>query len=112
MRYRKVILAGAIVIVATTIGTSAYAGPKAVERYRTQVGKQTFKVIRYDNNSVKISATGFYSPGYSYKLRDQMRQAAKQATGCEIADDFDQDGKLLGTLACHSPDVSSTQDAK
>lgn len=82
------------------VGSPAIAGAKAVERYRTEVEGQPFKVIRYADHSVKVVVAGTFGPAYSYKLRNQMRQAAKQATGCEVADDFDQDGKLLGTLKC------------
>ncbi|WP_132263886.1 hypothetical protein [Novosphingobium sp. PhB57] len=82
------------------LASPAIAGAKAVARYKTEVEGQAFKIIRYDNDSVKVVGTGLIVPGYSYKLRNRMRQAAKQVTGCEIADDFDQDGKLIGTLVC------------
>lgn len=85
-------------------GSPALAGAKAVERYKAVVEGQTFKVIRYDNGTVKIVDGGVFGPNYSYNLRNRMRQAAKQATGCEVTDDFDQDGKLIGKLAC-SPDA-------
>lgn len=80
--------------------STASAGPKPVERYKANVEGQTFKVIRYDNGSVKIVDGGVFGPSYSYNLRDRMRRAAKQATGCDVADDFDQDGKLIGKLVC------------
>lgn len=81
-------------------GGPAFAGAKAVQRYKVVVDGQTFKVVRYDNGTVKVIDGGVFGPAYSYNLRDQMRQAAKQATGCDIADDFDQDGKLIGKLVC------------
>jgi hypothetical protein len=81
-------------------GRPAFAGAKAVQRYKATVEGQTFKVIRYDNGTVKIVDGGMFGPGYSINERDRMRRAAKQATGCEVADDFDQDGKLIGKLVC------------
>lgn len=81
-------------------GGPAFAGAKAVQRYKATVEGQTFKVIRYDNGTVKIVDGGMFGPGYSFNERDRMRRAAKQATGCEVVDDFDQDGKLIGRLAC------------
>jgi len=87
---------------ATASPTNARA--KAVQRYRAVVEGQTFKVVRYDDGSVKVMDSGVFGPGYGYNQRDRMRQAAKQATGCEVADDFDQDGKLIGTLRCAQGD--------
>lgn len=81
-------------------GAPANAGSKAVQRYKAMVEGQTFKVIRYDDGTVKVVDGSMFGPRYSYNLRDRMRQAAKRATGCEVADDFDQDGKLIGKLVC------------
>jgi len=85
--------------------STALAGAKAVERYKAVVEGQTFKVIRYDNGTVKIVDGGIFGPNYSYNLRNRMRQAAKHATGCDVTDDFDQDGKLIGKLVCPLADA-------
>lgn len=100
MRLRPIAFTMSILMPMWAVGSPAIAGAKAVERYKTEVEGQPFKVIRYDNDSVKVVVGGFLGTAYSFKLRNRMRQAAKQVTGCDVTDDFDQDGKLIGKLVC------------
>lgn len=78
----------------------AYSRAKAVQRYKAVVEGQTFKVVTYDNGSVKVLDSGVFGRGFSYNVRIRMREAVKQTTGCEVYDDYDFDGKLIGTLRC------------
>lgn len=107
MCFRNAVAAGATMLLICGGGAPAIAGPKAVQRYKAVVEGQTFKVIRYENSTVKIVDSGVFGPNYSFALRDRMRRAAKQATGCDVADDFDQDGKLIGKLVCPATSAAS-----
>lgn len=106
MRVERIAFAVSILLPVCGWASPAIAGAKAVERYRTHVEGQPFKVVRYDDNSVKVIVGGFLGTAYSFKLRNKMRQAAKQTTGCDVADDFDQDGKLIGKLVCGGASAS------
>lgn len=102
MRKMKSALA-ALSMTALFMGSApAAARAKAVERHKAMVDNQSFKVIRYGNGSVKVVDGGVFGDGVSYNLRERMRGAAKQATGCDIADDLWLDGKLIGTLVCQA----------
>jgi NAD(P)H-hydrate repair Nnr-like enzyme with NAD(P)H-hydrate epimerase domain len=100
MRRTAVAIPMMMAVLATA--SPAIARAKAVQRYKAVVEGQTFKVVRYDNGSVKVIDSGVFGLGYSYNVRTRMRKAVKQATGCEVFDDYDFDGKLIGTLRCAS----------
>ena len=93
------VLGGALVL--AVLGPLPVAAKaKALQRYKAVVEGQTFKVVTYDNGSVKVLDSGVFGRGFSYNVRIRMREAVKQATGCEVYDDYDFDGKLIGTLRC------------
>ncbi|QOT71870.1 hypothetical protein H5V43_01440 [Sphingobium fuliginis] len=98
-----------MLIVALAAGHSpaAFARAKEIERHKVSIDGQSFRVIRYDNGSVKVVDGGIFGDGVSYNLRERMRKAAKQGTGCELADDFWLDGKLIGTLRCPGEGAAS-----
>ncbi|GAB7553898.1 hypothetical protein NRB_34080 [Novosphingobium sp. 11B] len=106
MRLRNAVAAGATLLSICGWVSPAIAGPKAIQRYKAVVEGEAFKVIRYENGTVKIVDGGMFGPNYSFKQRDRMRRAAKQATGCDVDDDFDQDGKLIGKLVCGTASAS------
>ncbi|MEC3911525.1 hypothetical protein U5A82_13950 [Sphingobium sp. CR2-8] len=109
MKINRCIAIGLSIAFAAGLSSLAYARAKAVERYQATVDNQGFKIIRYDNGSAKVLQSGMFGDGISFNLRDRMRRAAKQATGCDMADDFWLDGKLVGTLVCDAaaPGASS-----
>lgn len=98
MRRNAVAIPMMMAVLATASPANSRA--KAVQRYKAVVEGQTFKVVTYDNGSVKVLDSGVFGRGFSYNVRIRMREAVKQATGCEVYDDYDFDGKLIGTLRC------------
>ncbi len=103
------VMVGALGI-ALTLAGPASAKAHAVGRYKTEVEGRGFKVITYDNGSVKVVLTGMFGPTISYNLREKMRTAVTSATGCNVADDFWLDGKLVGQLACPDGNIPTTPD--
>ncbi|MEK7454345.1 MAG: hypothetical protein AABZ76_05435 [Pseudomonadota bacterium] len=96
----KALLAAGAALCLMALPSTGHARAKEVGRQKVSVDDQSFKVIRYDNGSVKVVDGGIFGDGTSYNLRERMRKAAQQGTGCDIADDFWLDGKLIGTLVC------------
>lgn len=103
------VMVGALVI-ALTLAEPALAKAHVIGRYKTEVEGRGFKVITYDNNSVKVVFTGVFGPTINYNLREKMRTAVTSATGCNVADDFWLDGKLVGQLACPDDITPTTAD--
>lgn len=69
MRKMKSALA-ALCVAALFMGSGpAVARAKAVERYKAMVDNQSFRVIRYDNGSVKVVDGGVFGDGVSYNPR-------------------------------------------
>lgn len=91
-----------VMVLAATAGASsaAHAGSKVIQRYFTIVDDDGFKILRYANGSAKVTQTAMVGDTESVALRDRMRRAAKQATGCELSDDFWLNGRLVGNLSC------------
>ena len=108
MQVKKIATAG-FVVACLLMPSVGHSRAKEVGREKVTIDNQTFRVIRYDNGSVKVIDGGIFGDGTSYNLRERMRKAARQGTGCDIADDFWLDGKLMGTLKCTSvaPGASS-----
>ena len=103
------LLAGPMLAVVLAAGhtTPADARAKAIGRQKVSVEEQSFRVIRYDNGSVKVVDGGIFGDTGSYNLRERMRKAARLGTGCEISDDFWLDGKLIGSLNCPNEGAAS-----
>jgi hypothetical protein len=100
MKFQQIASSIFVVILASGVSAPADARAKAIGRQKVSVEGQSFRVVRYDNGSVKVVDGGIFGDGVSYNLRERMRQAARLGTGCEIADDFWSDGRLIGTLHC------------
>ena len=96
--FRAGFLAAAISLIA--FSSSAYAKAHIVNRYHASVNGRAYRVLAYDNGSVKVIIAGMFGPTMSFKLREDMREAALVATGCRVNDDFWLDGKLVGELDC------------
>lgn len=96
--FRGGLLAAAISSIAFT--SSAYAKAHIVNRYHASVNGRAYRVLAYDNGSVKVIIAGMFGPTMTFKLRGDMREAALVATGCRVNDDFWLDGKLVGELDC------------
>lgn len=83
-----------------TFNSVADAKAHVVNRYNASVNGRAYRVLSYDNGSVKVIIPGMFGPTMSFKLREDMREAALVATGCRVSDDFWLDGKLVGELDC------------
>lgn len=97
-----------VALLTTGMSTAADARAKAVERYKTVVDDQQFKVIRYENGSAKVVQTGVFGGAPSFNLRERMRRAVTQATSCGFADDFWIDVQLVGTLLCDASEQGAS----
>lgn len=81
-----------------------YTGPK---NSKVEVDGSTYRVF-VRGREVKVfnkSAITAIGGGRSVDRRDAMRQAVRQATGCEIKDDFWRNQVLAGELDCSSRPV-------
>ena len=69
----------------------------------TKVDKSKFRVTLKDNGVVEVVNKAFLT-GRTMDVRDQMRTAVHQATGCELVDELWFDAKLKGKLSCGGTD--------
>ena len=91
-------------IAALTMGlmiseASIARGPDAT--YFVRVGKSTFRVSR-SGEVVEVAKKSVFVLR-SVQLRDQMREAVAQATGCSITDELMTGNILQGKLSCEKP---------
>lgn len=83
-----------------SFNSTAHAKAHIANRYHASVNGRAYRVLSYDNGSVKVIIAGMFGPTISFKLREDMREAVIIATGCKVSDDFWLDGKLVGELDC------------
>lgn len=104
-RIRSVCRVGLLVTAALasiSFNSVAHAKAHVVSRYHASVNGKAYRVLSYDNGSVKVIIAGMFGPTMSFKLREDMREAVLVATGCRVSDDFWLDGKLVGKLNCEN----------
>lgn len=90
------------IVVWASFALTAYPADAArkITTASSVVNGKTYKVIRYDNGTVKVVEGGVFGKAPGLVLREAMRRAVHQTTGCTMTDDFFVDAKLMGTLTC------------
>lgn len=100
MKTRYLASVGTALLPVGGIPSLAHDRAKAIQRQRIVVDDQSFKIIQYDNASVRAVQTAVRGQRASYNLRARMRHAIKRAAGCNIVNDYFTDAQVIGTLEC------------
>lgn len=90
------------ILASISFNSVAHAKAHVVNRFHAPVNGRVYRVLSYDNGSVKVIIAGMFGPTMSFKLREDMRRAVLVATGCRVSDDFWLDGKLVGKMNCEN----------
>lgn len=77
---------------------TASADP-APDTWIVKIEKSKFRVTLGNDGVVEVVNKAFLT-GRTMSVRDQMRTAVRQATGCDLVDELWFDAKLKGKLSC------------
>jgi hypothetical protein len=84
------------------LALAALAEPPAKTEIKVKVDGTTYRVLTR-GDEVVIANKSFMTRR-SPSQRDAMRKAAKDATSCEIKDDYWEGSRLVGKLMCGHPE--------
>lgn len=79
-----------------------------VVNYKVKIDGKSYR-IRVQGENVKAISKAMLSAA-TLDQRDDLRNAVRVATGCEIVDDFWDDAKLAGKLKCTEPGTPLPSD--
>lgn len=88
-------------LVATSSPAMATNDATKAINYKVKVDGKSFRV-RVQGDQVKAIPKGMIA-GQSISQRDTLRAAVFVATGCQIVDDYWDESRLAGKLACSAP---------
>ena len=74
------------------------AAQPALGTTKTKIGERTYRVT-VEREQVVVANKGLVTIK-SLDERDRARQAVRQVTGCELADDMWQGSQIVGRLRC------------
>ncbi len=97
MRGRVIIAAAALLL----SGCAGRHGLNPDDRQTVQVDGASYKV-RVQGDKATVARQSVVMPQPSLDERDRMRRAARQATGCTLADDMWLGSILTGKLQCEA----------
>ncbi len=97
---RHVTLTAILAIAVIGITCPAHA-KEPVVNYKVKIDGKSYRV-RVQGENVKSISKAMLT-GVSLSQRDDLRNAVKVATGCEIVDDYWEEAKLAGKLKCTEP---------
>lgn len=97
-------------VLATLILLTTPAGVSAKTTWKTKVDGTTFR-ITLDDGVLNVVDKSILT-GRSMDIRDKMRAAVLQATGCEITDELWFDAKLKGKFNCPAGQMPKPPNSK